>query len=87
MPLSVVCLQSLKIAPHSSDIAADAASRFGARTGLLLIELDSARCAADEYALTREAFAPVLAIVRLEGTAEPFCATPCPLPTSASLAI
>lgn len=58
-------------APHSSAIAADAASRFGAPTGFLLIELDSAKCAADEYALTREAFAPVLAIVRLEGTAEP----------------
>ena len=58
-------------APHSSAIAADAASRFGAPTGLLLIELDSAKCADDEYALTREAFAPVLAIVRLEGTAEP----------------
>ena len=58
----------------SPGAAADAAERFGEALPLLLIDLAEAELEAGELAISEEAFAPVLAVVRLAAkpTAEDF---------------
>ena len=57
--------------PPTTAAAADAVARFGSCLPCLVIEKDDCDCSLDESCLQREAFAPVLGIVRVGTGAEP----------------
>ena len=59
------------VSPPSAGAASNAVERFGAPLPTLLVELNAEACGAKEMVLTREAFAPVFAIVWVDCAAEP----------------
>ena len=59
------------VSPLSTGVASNAVERFGAPLPTLLVELNAEACGANEMVLTREAFAPVFAIVWVDCAAEP----------------